>query len=191
MAITATMILALGLKPLRRPPSVLIANTAPVAFGAIAIPIATAGTWHGPGSRAHRRGGGTRPRSSRLCSVLPADDRRRRRSSRPGPPRWWWAAASPWPSGGAPPTSPTSSRTWWPRLVGLAAIVVLDALLAARRAARRCARTWTPARECGRLTPARAWMARAALRARGGGLRDRQALDRGSASPEGPRLHLT
>lgn len=43
VAITATMILALGLKPLKTATVVLIANTAPVAFGAIAIPITTAG----------------------------------------------------------------------------------------------------------------------------------------------------
>ena len=43
VAITATMILALGIKPLRAATIVLIANTAPVAFGAVAIPITTAG----------------------------------------------------------------------------------------------------------------------------------------------------
>ncbi|VXB00908.1 L-lactate permease [Citricoccus sp. K5] len=43
VAITATMILALGLKPLKTATVVLIANTAPVAFGAIGIPITTAG----------------------------------------------------------------------------------------------------------------------------------------------------
>lgn len=43
VAITATMILALGIKPLKAVTTVLIANTAPVAFGAVAIPITTAG----------------------------------------------------------------------------------------------------------------------------------------------------
>lgn len=43
VAITATMILALGIKPLRAAVVVLLANTAPVAFGAVAIPITTAG----------------------------------------------------------------------------------------------------------------------------------------------------
>ncbi|WP_293769650.1 L-lactate permease [uncultured Corynebacterium sp.] len=43
VAITATMILALGVKPLKAASTVLIANTAPVAFGAVAIPIITAG----------------------------------------------------------------------------------------------------------------------------------------------------
>lgn len=43
VAITATMILTLGIKPLRAAVAVLIANTAPVAFGAVATPITTAG----------------------------------------------------------------------------------------------------------------------------------------------------
>lgn len=43
VAITATMILALGIEPLKAATIVLIANTAPVAFGAVAIPITTAG----------------------------------------------------------------------------------------------------------------------------------------------------
>ncbi|NKE10410.1 MULTISPECIES: L-lactate permease [Kocuria] len=43
VAITATMILAIGLKPLKTAVVVLIANTAPVAFGAVATPITTAG----------------------------------------------------------------------------------------------------------------------------------------------------
>ena len=43
VAITATMIMALGVKPLRAAIVVLIANTAPVAFGAVGIPVTTAG----------------------------------------------------------------------------------------------------------------------------------------------------
>ncbi|OFS19853.1 L-lactate permease [Corynebacterium sp. HMSC04H06] len=43
VAITATMIMALGVKPLRAATVVLIANTAPVAFGAVGIPVTTAG----------------------------------------------------------------------------------------------------------------------------------------------------
>lgn len=42
VAITATMLLALGMAPLRAAAAVLVANTAPVAFGAVAIPITTA-----------------------------------------------------------------------------------------------------------------------------------------------------
>ncbi|WP_406040927.1 L-lactate permease [Micromonospora sp. NBC_00898] len=44
VAITGVMLLALGFGPLRAATTVLVANTAPVAFGAIAIPIITAGT---------------------------------------------------------------------------------------------------------------------------------------------------
>jgi lactate permease len=42
VAITATMLMALGVKPLKAATTVLVANTAPVAFGAIATPITTA-----------------------------------------------------------------------------------------------------------------------------------------------------
>lgn len=47
VAITATMLIALGVAPLRTACTVLLANTAPVAFGAIAIPITTAATLTG------------------------------------------------------------------------------------------------------------------------------------------------
>ncbi|MYM20160.1 L-lactate permease [Brevibacterium sp. 5221] len=43
VAITATMVMALGVKPLRAAAVVLVANTAPVAYGAVATPITTAG----------------------------------------------------------------------------------------------------------------------------------------------------
>lgn len=43
IAITATMVLALGVKPLRAAMAVLIANTAPVAYGAAGTPITMAG----------------------------------------------------------------------------------------------------------------------------------------------------
>ncbi|MFI5684409.1 L-lactate permease [Streptomyces sp. NPDC051636] len=43
VAITGVMLMALGFAPVRAALTVLVANTAPVAFGAIAIPIITAG----------------------------------------------------------------------------------------------------------------------------------------------------
>lgn len=43
IAITATMVLALGVKPAKAALAVLIANTAPVAYGAAGTPITTAG----------------------------------------------------------------------------------------------------------------------------------------------------
>lgn len=44
VAITGVMLMAVGFSPLRAATVVLLANTAPVAFGAIGIPIITAGT---------------------------------------------------------------------------------------------------------------------------------------------------
>ena len=43
IAITATMVLALGVKPLRAALAVMVANTAPVAYGAVGTPITMAG----------------------------------------------------------------------------------------------------------------------------------------------------
>ncbi|MFF8501277.1 L-lactate permease [Streptomyces anulatus] len=47
VAITAVMLMALGLPPIKAAVTVLLANTAPVAFGAMAIPITTAGNLTG------------------------------------------------------------------------------------------------------------------------------------------------
>lgn len=44
VAIAATMLMAIGVSPLRAAVACLVADTAPVAFGAAGIPIATAGT---------------------------------------------------------------------------------------------------------------------------------------------------
>lgn len=52
IAVTATMILALGIKPSRAALTVMIANTAPVAYGAVAIPITTAGNMVASGDAA-------------------------------------------------------------------------------------------------------------------------------------------
>jgi len=41
VAITAVMMIALGFRPIKAASIALVANTAPVAFGAIAIPITT------------------------------------------------------------------------------------------------------------------------------------------------------
>ncbi|MEJ5928252.1 L-lactate permease [Corynebacterium sp. H128] len=43
VAIVAAMLLAIGMKPLKAALATLVANTAPVAFGAMAIPVTTAG----------------------------------------------------------------------------------------------------------------------------------------------------
>jgi lactate permease len=47
VAITSVMLVALGLKPLKAAAVALVANTAPVAFGAIAVPITTLATVSG------------------------------------------------------------------------------------------------------------------------------------------------
>jgi len=47
VAITAVMLVSLGFAPMRAAATVLLANTAPVAFGSIAIPIITAGNLTG------------------------------------------------------------------------------------------------------------------------------------------------
>ena len=47
VAITAVMLMALGLPPVKAAVTVLLANTAPVAFGAMAIPVTTAGNLTG------------------------------------------------------------------------------------------------------------------------------------------------
>src|SRR6187549_1679282 len=47
VAITSVMLMALGFSPIRAAVVVLLANTAPVAFGAIGTPIITAGTLTG------------------------------------------------------------------------------------------------------------------------------------------------
>jgi lactate permease len=43
VAITSVMLLALGFEPLKAATVALVANTAPVAFGAIGVPIITLG----------------------------------------------------------------------------------------------------------------------------------------------------
>ncbi|MFC9768254.1 L-lactate permease [Rhodococcus jostii] len=47
VAITGAMLIALGMPPIRAAVAVLVANTAPVAFGSMAIPITTAGNLTG------------------------------------------------------------------------------------------------------------------------------------------------
>ena len=73
VAITVVMLMALGFQPLKAAAVALIANTAPVAFGALATPIVTlaevsSGASNDPGltvRHAGRRWSVGRPRSSR------------------------------------------------------------------------------------------------------------------------------
>ena len=54
VAITGAMLIAIGMPAIRAAVTVLVANTAPVAFGAMAIPITTAGNLTEEGRRAAR-----------------------------------------------------------------------------------------------------------------------------------------
>ena len=55
VAITSVMLIALGFRPLKAATVALVANTAPVAFGALAVPITTLATVTGPSRRTRSR----------------------------------------------------------------------------------------------------------------------------------------
>ena len=91
VAITAVMLIALGFKPVKAAALALVADTVPVAFGAIAIPITTLGQTTGlptdtsvPWSGARRRSWPSSCRSS-SCSWSTAAAA----CARPGLPRCW------------------------------------------------------------------------------------------------------
>lgn len=69
VAITATMIIALGVSPVRAACAVLMANTAPVAFGSLAIPITTAAGL--TGLSAHDIGAITGRQAPLLALIVP------------------------------------------------------------------------------------------------------------------------
>ena len=91
VAITSVMLIALGFKPAKAAALALVADTVPVAFGAIAIPITTLGQTTGlptdtsaPWSAARRRSWPSSCRSS-SCSWSTAAAA----CARPGLPRCW------------------------------------------------------------------------------------------------------
>ena len=64
VAITSVMLIALGFRPIKAAVVALVANTAPVAFGALAVPITTLATVTGlPRARPRRRSWAGRRRS--------------------------------------------------------------------------------------------------------------------------------
>ena len=67
VAVRAVMLMALGLRPLKAASVAVVANTAPVAFGAIAVPITTPRQDHRPRPGHHRRDGG---RQTPILAVL-------------------------------------------------------------------------------------------------------------------------
>ena len=68
VAITAVMLIALGFQPIKAAAVALVANTAPVAFGAIAIPIITLARSPGSRRRTSARWSAARRRCSRCSS---------------------------------------------------------------------------------------------------------------------------
>ena len=83
VAITGVMLMALGFSPLRAAAVVLLANTAPVAFGAIGTPIITAGALTGipyTGDRGLRRTPDADPRGLRPAAARAHGGRPARRA---------------------------------------------------------------------------------------------------------------
>ena len=117
VAITAVMLIALGFEPMKAATVALVANTAPVAFGAIAIPIVTLSAVTGCPRTTWARWSGARHRCSPLIVPLilvgMVDGMR-------GIRQVWPAASSAglpsgWPSSCARTTCPSSSPTSWRR----------------------------------------------------------------------------
>lgn len=69
VAITGVMLMTIGFPPLRAAATVLLANTAPVAFGAVAIPILTAGAL--TGIDYHQIGGYAASQTATLSWFIP------------------------------------------------------------------------------------------------------------------------
>ena len=124
VAVTAVMLIAVGITPIKAASVALVANTAPVAFGAIAVPITTLGKITGLDPEPARRHG--RPADPDPGGLRPADpgaDGRRpaRRPADLARRRWSADSRSRSPSSSARTTSttrsPTSSPRWparWP-----------------------------------------------------------------------------
>lgn len=113
VAITGVMLMAIGFSPLRAATVVLLANTAPVAFGAIGLPTLTAGrlTEIDPAIIDAYVGHQTPVIALFVPLMLLglADGKRGVRQF--GRSLLWLVSLLLWPSGLAPPTSPWSLRT--------------------------------------------------------------------------------
>lgn len=168
VAITGVMLLAVGFSPMRAATTVLLANTAPVAFGAIAIPIITAGNL--TGIDYHEIGAYVGHQTPLLAFIVPlflvflADGKRGLRET-------WPIALT---IGVVFAVAQWVSATWISveltdiiaSLCGLAAAVIMlrfwqpkggDA--ARERLRAEAGENETPARATGTLTAARTWMA--------------------------------
>src|SRR6478609_8271365 len=76
VAITSVMLIALGFKPIKAATVALIANTAPVAFGALAVPITTlatvtSGVSNAPGLDVHTLGSMVGRQTPMLAAIVP------------------------------------------------------------------------------------------------------------------------
>ena len=113
VAISSVMLIGLGFQPIKAAAVALVANTAPVAFGAIAMPITTlAPLANLPKDDLGAMVGRQTPFLALIVPLILVAmvDGRRGIRARPGPQRWW--AASPSPSGST--RARTSSRSSWP-----------------------------------------------------------------------------
>ena len=157
VAITVVMLMALGFQPIKAAAVALIANTAPVAFGALATPIVTLADGHlrrqqrpRPDRRHARRDGRPAdPDPGRLRAAGPGVRRRRQawRARRPGCRRWSAASRSALAQFVAANYISVPLADIVAALVAAAAVVLL-------------LRVWQPAevlgRRAGRARPARA-----------------------------------
>ena len=175
VAITVVMLMALGFQPIKAAAVALIANTAPVAFGALATPIVTlaavtSGASDDPGLTVDTLGAmvGRQTPILALCRAAGAGLRGRRPARRTAdlaarPGRVAWPSASP--SSSPPTTSRCRSPTSSPRSSLRRAVVLL-------------LRVWTPAEVCRRGRRRRRARERRPVESRsgaGGGARARPA----------------
>ena len=111
VAISSVMLIALGFRPLKAATVALVANTAPVAFGALAVPIMTLATSRAAGRRPGRHGRPPDADPRGLRAAGPGVHRRREARPSPGMARRAGgrrrasASSSTW----RPTTSPSSS----------------------------------------------------------------------------------
>ncbi len=118
VAISSVMLIALGFKPIKAASVALVANTAPVAFGAIAIPIVTLGQVTGlPKDDLGSMVGRQTPLLAVIVPLILVGDGRRPARHPPGLAGGAWSAGSPSPCVQFAPrtTSRSSSPTSSPR----------------------------------------------------------------------------
>ena len=139
VAVTSVMLMALGFKPMKAAVLALVANTAPVAFGAMATPIITLGkVTELPVDTLGAMVGRQTPI---LAVFVPLSWSRSSTagaaSARRGSPPWSAASCSASRSTRRPTSSRCRWPTWWPSLLSAAAVVALVRVWQPRRAVHR------------------------------------------------------